>query len=54
MYKKYLALLLALGTVGILIGGALAGKIVDRLNVATMRKLIYIMIGIGGVVNLIG
>ena len=46
--------LLLVGTVSILIGGALAGKIVDRLNVATMRKLIYVMIGIGGVMNLIG
>jgi len=45
---------MAFGVVGILIGGALAGKIVDRLNVATMRKLIYIMIGIGGVINLLG
>ena len=46
--------LLAVGTVAILIGGAVAGKIVDRLNVTTMRKLIYIMIGIGGVINLFG
>ena len=46
--------LLLVGTVSILIGGALAGKIVDRLNVATMRKLIYVMIGVGGVMNLIG
>lgn len=46
--------LLAVGTVAILIGGAVAGKIVDRLNVTTMRKLIYIMIGIGGVINLLG
>ena len=46
--------LMAFGVVGILIGGAVAGKIVDRLNVATMRKLIYVMIGIGGVINLLG
>jgi uncharacterized membrane protein YfcA len=51
LLPEHLALL-ALGTVGILIGGALAGKIVDRLNVTTMRKLIYIMIGVGGVINL--
>ena len=45
---------IAVGMVGILVGGAIAGKIVDRLDVATMRKLIYIMIGISGVINLIG
>ena len=43
-----------LGMVGILIGGAVAGKIVDRLNVETMRKLIYVMIGVSGVINLLG
>ena len=46
--------LMAFGVMGVLIGGAVAGKIVDRLNVATMRKLIYVMIGIGGVINLLG
>jgi len=46
--------MMAFGVIGVLVGGALAGKIVDRLNVATMRKLIYIMIGVGGVINLIG
>jgi len=45
---------IAFGVVGILVGGAVAGKIVDKLNVVTMRKLIYIMIGISGVINLIG
>jgi len=42
------------GMIGILIGGAAAGKIVDRLNIETMRKLIYVMIGISGVINLLG
>ncbi len=42
------------GVVGILAGGAVAGKVVDKLNVATMRKLIYIMIGVSGVINLLG
>ena len=45
---------IAFGVVGILAASSIAGKVVDKLNVATMRKLIYIMIGISGVVNLIG
>jgi len=45
---------IACGMIGILIGGAAAGKIVDRLNIETMRKLIYVMIGISGVINLLG
>lgn len=45
---------IAFGMAGILIGGAIAGKIVDRLNAAMMRKLVYAMIGVSGVVNLIG
>lgn len=42
------------GVVGVLAGGVLAGKIVDRLNIMMMRKLIYVMIGVSGVLNLIG
>lgn len=42
------------GMAGILVGGVIAGKIVDKLNVVTMRKLIYAMIGVSGVINLIG
>lgn len=45
---------IAFGVIGILVGGSIAGKIVDKLNIATMRKLIYIMIGVSGVINLIG
>ena len=45
---------IAFGVVGILVGGAIAGRIVDKLNIATMRKLIYVMIGVSGVINLIG
>lgn len=44
---------IACGMVGILCGGFLAGKIVDKLNITTMRKLIYVMIGISGILNLI-
>jgi len=43
---------IAVGMVGIIAGGMIGGKIVDRLNVDTMRKLIYIMIGVSGVINL--
>ena len=53
LLPEHLALM-AIGAAGVLLGGALAGKIVDRLNIATMRKLIYAMIGVGGVVNLLG
>ena len=42
------------GMIGVLAGGFVAGKIVDRLNIETMRKLIYAMIGVSGVLNLIG
>jgi uncharacterized membrane protein YfcA len=45
-------IVIAVGMIGILVGGAIAGKIVDRLNADTMRKLIYVMIGVSGVVNL--
>ena len=45
---------IAFGVIGILAGGAVAGKVVDKLNVVTMRKLIYIMIGVSGVINLLG
>lgn len=45
---------IAFGVIGILIGSFIAAKIVDRLNVETMRKLVYAMIGVSGVVNLIG
>jgi len=45
---------IAFGVVGILAGGAIAGKIVDKLNGDAMRKVIYIMIGVSGVINLIG
>ena len=42
------------GVVAILIGGAIASRIVDKLNVTTMRKVVYVMIGVSGIVNLIG
>lgn len=45
---------IAFGVVGILAGGAIAGKIVDKLNADAMRKVIYVMIGVSGVINLIG
>lgn len=45
---------IVIGMIGIVLGGVLGGKVVDRLNVDTMRKLIYVMIGISGVINLIG
>ena len=46
-------IVIGFGMLGILLGGMIAGKIVDRLNVNTMRKLIYVMIGVSGVLNLI-
>ena len=45
---------IAFGVIGILAGGVIAGKVVDKLNADTMRKLIYAMIGVSGVLNLIG
>lgn len=47
-------IVIALGIIGILLGGAAAGRIVDRLNIETMRRLIYVMIGVSGVINLFG
>ena len=45
---------IGVGIWGILSGVFIANKIVDRLNANAMRKLIYIMLGISGVLNLIG
>jgi len=45
---------IAFGAAGILVGGAIAGKVVDRLNIDTMRKLIYLMMGVSGVIYLLG
>ena len=45
---------IAFGVIGILLGGVIAGKFVDKLNADTMRKLIYVMIGVSGVLNLLG
>ena len=45
---------IGVGLIGIISGVSLANKIVDRLNANVMRKLIYVMIGVSGVINLIG
>jgi len=42
------------GIVGVVSGVQIANRIVDRLNADAMRKLIYLMIGVSGVLNLIG
>ena len=44
---------IVIGMVGIIVGGMLASKIVDKLNGTMLRKLTYIMIGISGIMNLI-
>lgn len=44
---------IGVGICGILSGVVIANKIVDRLNADMMRKLIYIMIGVSGILNLI-
>ncbi|MBR2263552.1 MAG: sulfite exporter TauE/SafE family protein [Firmicutes bacterium] len=44
---------IAVGMAGILIGVLIAGKIVEKVRRDVLRKLIYVMIGIGGLVNLL-
>ena len=45
--------LILFGVVGIVAGGFIAGKIVDKLDGAMLRKLTYIMIGISGLMNVL-
>jgi hypothetical protein len=44
---------IGIGMVGIFIGGFIANKIVDKLDGVMLRKLIYIMIAISGIINII-
>ena len=44
---------IAVGMAGILIGVLIAGKIVEKVRRDVLRKLIYVMIGISGLVNLL-
>ena len=43
----------AIGWIGILTGGFVAGKVVDKLDTVLLQKLTYIMIGIAGIINLL-
>ena len=45
--------MIAVGMAGIVIGGILANKLVDKLNADLLKKLTYVMIGISGLVNLL-
>ena len=40
-------------SVAVLLGGVIAQKLVNRLDDQMVRKLIYIMIGVSGVLNLV-
>ena len=40
------------GAVGILIGGFIANRLVQKIDTAKLTKLIYIMIGVSGIINL--
>lgn len=42
-----------IGWLGILAGMFLANRVVDRMNAGLLRKLVYIMIGVSGIINLI-
>ncbi len=44
---------IAVGMAGILIGTTIAGKIVDKVKTTILRKLVYCMIGLSGLVNLL-
>lgn len=46
-------MIIIIGITGIIIGGLLANKLVNRLDVELVKKLTYIMIGISGISNLI-
>ena len=46
-------LLIAIGAAGIVLGALIAGRVVDRLNENVLRKLVYVMIGVSGILNLI-
>lgn len=41
------------GMAGILVGVLIAGKIVDKLRRDVLRRLIYVMIGVSGLINLL-
>ena len=43
-----------IGIVCILIGLGIANRIVDRLNGEKIKKVIYIVIGVSGILNVIG
>ena len=44
---------IAVGMVGIFLGTMVAGKIVDKVKTTVLRKLVYGMIGISGIINLL-
>lgn len=44
--------IMCVGVIGIIIGGLIGNKVVDRLDGMLVRKLTYIMIGISGLINL--
>jgi hypothetical protein len=46
-------LYIGIGIIGIIIGGFIGNKIVDKLDGMMLKKLTYIMIGISGIMNLI-
>lgn len=45
-------IIIGCGIIGILIGGMIAKKLVDRLDGTLLKKLTYVMIGISGIINL--
>lgn len=44
---------IAVGVIGIVIGGSLARLVVDKLDGVMLRKLTYMMIGISGIINVL-
>ena len=46
-------LLIVIGAAGIVLGALIAGRVVDRLNESILRKLVYGMIGVSGILNLV-
>lgn len=52
IYTAELLLYTVIGAVSVLIGGKIGTKLIERLDTETMKKLVYVFLGISGVLNL--
>ena len=45
--------MIGIGMFGIMLGGALAGRVVSRIRPQQLKKLIYVVLGVSGIINLL-